>query len=112
MKKYQTPLDWRDELKEFDVLISNSGKLRVVRSVKYNKNGYLYAIELVALKPSWCKSPLACYFRNNLKNYEFKKADLKYVVKDKDLFLQKAIKEGKTIGWKREVTYEDVKNFT
>ena len=109
--KHKTPLDWRDELKEFDVLITKSGKLRVVREARYNSNGYLYCVSLIALKPGWAKDPLAHYFRNNLKNLEFKKSNLKYVVKEKDIFLQAAIKNGKTVGWKREVLYEDVRKF-
>lgn len=109
--KHQTPLDWRDELKEFDVLITKTGKLRVVRQARYNPNGYLYSIDLVSLKPNCFQNALAGYYRNNLKTLGFKKADLKYIVKGKDLYLQDAIKHGKTVGRNKEVSYKDVRQF-
>ena len=109
--KHKTPLDWRDELKEFDVLITKTGKLRVVRTVRYNPNGYLYSVEFVSLKPNRFQSPLAWYIRSDLKSLGFKKANLKYVVKGKDLYLQDAIKQGKTMGWDKEVSFKDVRQF-
>lgn len=109
--KYKTPLDWRDELKEFDVLITKTGKLRVVREARYNPNGYLYSVEFVSLKPNCFQSALAGYIRSDLKSLGFKKADLKYVVKGKDLYLQDAIKNGKTVGRNKEVSYKDVRQF-
>ncbi len=70
-------LDWRDELKNNDILITKSGDLRVIREAVYYNDECLSHIVLAIRKCSWTRSPTTSYDRSALKTLKFRKAAVK-----------------------------------
>jgi len=62
--------DWRDKIQRGDILASPSG-LRVVRRVKYTKDGFIYGIVLSILRCSWTRRPYTTVTRSDLGNRGF-----------------------------------------
>lgn len=75
-RKGLEPLDWRDELKEFDVLISPGGNLRVIREAKYDLFGRLFSVTVFTKKCNRFNGAFRLFCRWELKSY--KKAQLRY----------------------------------
>jgi hypothetical protein len=86
IRKNPNPKDWREDIKEFDILISPSGDLRVVREVKFKPNGYLFCVTFTKRLCNKFAWGLTYKFRTDLRN--FRKAGVKYRPKDADFDLQ------------------------
>jgi hypothetical protein len=104
------PLDWRDELKEFDILITPSGDLRVIRTADYDLNGRLYCVEVTTRKCNRFGSGFRTFFRWELK--KLKKAEVKYRPTEKDYEIQKyLVDESKWIKSEKQFNCLNVKQF-
>ena len=89
IRKNPNPKDWRENIKEFDILISPSGDLRVVRDVKFKPNGYLFCVTFTKRICNKFPSGLTYKFRTDLRLY--RKASVKYRPKNADFDLQQYI---------------------
>jgi hypothetical protein len=109
-RKNLEPLDWRDELKEFDILISPSGDLRIVREASYDEFGRLSHIQVAIRKCGKFNGGLRIFNRYELK--KFKKAELKYRPTQKDYELRDyLIKEKRWIKSEQNFNCINVKQF-
>jgi hypothetical protein len=81
--------DWRDSLKEYDIIKHVRNKtIRVVREAKYANYGFLYGVWVIKQKCNKYPSPYTLIDRYNLQMYE------KLTVKAKaDLLVEKDFKE-------------------
>ena len=112
--KKKTPLDWRDTLKMYDVLITKNGDLRVVREATYSIDGFLSSVQLVARKCNRFNSGLVSYFRADLRRLNMKKAEVKLRPKLEDLELTNHLLYDdfwQIYGWNKKYTCQSVKNF-
>ena len=105
--------DWRDDLKAFDVLITKSGDLRVVRQAVYFSDGKLSHIVLAIRRCSWTKHATTIYERSELKNLKFRKAEVKFVPKEHDFEFQKFIDSGAfmEVKWKGPHKFDCIDAF-
>jgi|APGre2960657404_1045060.scaffolds.fasta_scaffold51034_2 hypothetical protein len=92
-------LDWRDELKNNDILITKSGDLRVIREAVYYNDECLSHIVLAIRKCSWTRSPTTSYDRSALKTLKFRKAAVKFKPSEKDNEFQEFVLRGKYSGF-------------
>lgn len=112
--KKKTPLDWRDTLKIYDVVITKNGDLRVVRQATYTNDGFLASVKFVARKCSQFNSGLVSYYRADLKRLGMKKAEIKLRPNQKDLDLTNHLLYDdfwQIYGWNKKYTCQSVKNF-
>jgi len=86
--------DWRDELRSNDILITQSGDLRVIRSALYYADGTLQSVKLAIRRCSWTRHATTSYDRSALKSLGFRKAAVKFKPKEYDLEFQKFIESG------------------
>lgn len=79
-------LDWRDKIKEGDVLRSRGGDLRVVREATYwKKNGqeYLHCVTFAIRRCSWTTRCTTTYSRTDLKTMGYTTTKAKYTFKSR-----------------------------
>jgi hypothetical protein len=112
--KKKTPLDWRDTLKTYDVVITKTGDLRVVRIAEYDSDGFLSLVKFVARKCSRFQSSLVTYYRHDLRRLEMKKAEIKIRPRKEDLKLNDHLLYDdfwQIHGWNKKYTCYDVKHL-
>jgi hypothetical protein len=98
--------DWRDDIRQNDILITKSGDLRVVREALYYADETLRSVKFAIRKCSWTKHPTTSYDRSQLKSLGFRKAAVKFKPKKHDEDFQQYILSGKDTSARHIQTWE------